>query len=747
MNPEEQKALLESLVGTVRASSALAAQDIEFYKSLDKNVSDSVSQLTTDVIDMINSVLSSIDEHFEPLDSEKGSFNDSWKDVTNLIDNLFEKSDRSLDILTRGLNSAKSTGSNIQYLDEFGGNDTNGNVRVEKPQLNFSTPVDNSESHPFHPLLKEKPNALKPFEESLVLVPEEENIPSHYLQPYEYEIDHQEYNENVLQIKDPISSTVWSETEAIWVDNVESLNKMITELKNFSELAIDLEHHDYRSYYGIVSLMQISTREKDYLIDTINLRDELHVLNGIFTNPMVVKVLHGAFMDIIWLQRDLGLYIVGLFDTFHASRALGLPRHSLAFLLEKYANFKTSKKYQLADWRIRPLSKAMTAYARADTHFLLNIYDQLRNKLVESNKLAGVLNESRNVAKRRFEYSKYRPKVFSPTVYSPIEKEDPWKSLMFQYNIPLEKEELLKELFNWRDLIARRDDESPRYVMPNQLIVSLVAYSPIDPVGVVSVSNMVTDYVRSNSKIIANLIKTCLTNMKETGNKVNLSSKDSEEDVIDDLINKISVPQIKNIGNNFSKLVGSHNSNFDTKDKLADGELELSIFFGNLKNNDKIIKYTNNESKKEVGKEQLELRASDYIKHLEALDDIEYEVPVIKQVLPEIVPEEENNKESIILVEANESKNKIKPAEDLDEIIVLKRVNRGGSKRQRNDKTSSTSDVIDYSKATKVLNNDKKKNKGYNKRKFDPFSSIQEGPRAPKKRKAGTRGKNMSFKR
>lgn len=118
-----------------------------------------------------------------------------------------------------------------------------------------------------------------------------------------------------------------------------------------------------------------------------------------FTNPSIVKVFHGAFMDIIWLQRDLGLYVVGLFDTYHASKAIGLPRHSLAYLLENFANFKTSKKYQLADWRIRPLSKPMTAYARADTHFLLNIYDQLRNKLIESNKLAGVLYESRNVAK------------------------------------------------------------------------------------------------------------------------------------------------------------------------------------------------------------------------------------------------------------------------------------------------------------------------------------------------------------
>lgn len=58
-------------------------------------------------------------------------------------------------------------------------------------------------------------------------------------------------------------------------------------------------------------------------------------------------------MDILWLQRDLGLYVVGLFDTFCAAENLGYPSKSLAALLKKFVNFDADKKYQLADWRIR----------------------------------------------------------------------------------------------------------------------------------------------------------------------------------------------------------------------------------------------------------------------------------------------------------------------------------------------------------------------------------------------------------
>jgi exosome complex exonuclease RRP6 len=129
---------------------------------------------------------------------------------------------------------------------------------------------------------------------------------------------------------------------------------MLSELKQAKEIAIDLEHHDVHTYVGLLSLMQISTREKDWIIDTLKpWREELSILNEVFADPKIVKVLHGASMDIIWLQRDLGLYIVGLFDTFHASRALGYPKHSLAYLLQKFVDFNAQKQYQLADWRLR----------------------------------------------------------------------------------------------------------------------------------------------------------------------------------------------------------------------------------------------------------------------------------------------------------------------------------------------------------------------------------------------------------
>lgn len=58
-------------------------------------------------------------------------------------------------------------------------------------------------------------------------------------------------------------------------------------------------------------------------------------------------------MDMVWLQRDLGLYVVNLFDTHFASDVLGYSGKSLAYLLKRFADFDADKKYQMADWRIR----------------------------------------------------------------------------------------------------------------------------------------------------------------------------------------------------------------------------------------------------------------------------------------------------------------------------------------------------------------------------------------------------------
>lgn len=74
---------------------------------------------------------------------------------------------------------------------------------------------------------------------------------------------------------------------------------MLQKLRNAEEIAVDLEYHNYRSYSGFVCLMQISSRDEDFIVDTLCLREELEELNEVFTNPNIVKVrrlVFGSFL-------------------------------------------------------------------------------------------------------------------------------------------------------------------------------------------------------------------------------------------------------------------------------------------------------------------------------------------------------------------------------------------------------------------------------------------------------------------
>lgn len=158
---------------------------------------------------------------------------------------------------------------------------TNKKIKIEKPQLHFKTQIDNSDSGPFKPKLTYKPHYIEPLAISLELVPSEAGIPEHYKNPYSVEITEQEYNGLIYKRQEPIHYLPFNETHAQFIASHEELKDMIADLKNYTELAIDLEHHDLRSYYGITCLMQISTRDQDYIIDTLVLRDELNQLNEV----------------------------------------------------------------------------------------------------------------------------------------------------------------------------------------------------------------------------------------------------------------------------------------------------------------------------------------------------------------------------------------------------------------------------------------------------------------------------------
>ncbi|KAG7832789.1 hypothetical protein KL943_004730 [Ogataea angusta] len=555
------ESLAPSLINLIRLSSAVNARDISFYNSIDSAVKSESAALNQHLIDLLNELLPNA---FSITSDQDGQLHadkkdENWKVVSSVLDTLFENAEIALEQGTKKEQTGQ-TKDEFTYLDETDSSGTRKStpqsLKIEKPQLLFKKPVNNFETSPFKPLIRTKPNALIPLQESMQLVFAAPDVPEHYENPYSYEIMNQPYPDWILLQQEPFDSIPWKESEEpTWIDNPAQLDDLLVELSKCKVIAVDLEHHDYRTYHGITCLMQLTTdTKKDYLIDPLSpeLRPHLVNLNVIFTDPNIVKVFHGAFMDIIWLQRDLGLYVVSLFDTYHASRELGLGRHSLAHLLETYVKFKTSKKWQLADWRMRPLNSEMKNYAKADTHFLIEVFYKMHSELVQNpDKLKKVLYESRKVSNRRYEYSTFKPRnVKSANGFSsgaevvatnqsvpqlPEFKNGlmsvqsathlPWSNLADSNSIPMAKRPLLEVLFKWRDEQARREDESPRYIMSDFMLVSLVnAFNQdseeVSERTVLEVINSSSrfggsQYVRTKLKELVVLIQNCLEELKQ----------------------------------------------------------------------------------------------------------------------------------------------------------------------------------------------------------------------------------------
>lgn len=481
----ENSQLLQSLMAVIRSSTQLNAQDVGFIRTLDRKLKSSSVEQSQRLLTLINRLITSATGEEIQL-SSVADLTSKWNTVDRAFDVLLDKASNALSDQSESRQSTPVSSDVVTHEKS-----------LAKPQENFVHDVDNSPG-PFKPKLTSKPHSIVGLEESTqIKAPDSDHSKEWYDQPYKTEIEQAQYPEEVYKESEPTMFREWDETPLTFVDTPKQLKKMVSKLSKCSAIAVDLEHHDLRTYLGLLCLMQISTTKEDFIVDTLKLRTELQVLNEVFCNPNIVKVFHGAYMDIQWLQRDLGVYVVSLFDTYHASRALGLVKHSLAFLLQKYADFEPSKQYQRADWRVRPLSKELIDYARADTHFLLYIYDTLRNELLESGKLDDVLYESRLTAAKRYE--------------KPGQASEPgWLKLAITNSLNPQQSGVMAKVYEWRDTEARKADESPSYIMSNAILISLAAIHPTTSARVATIGSRVPPRVRDNAQEVADIIADAL---------------------------------------------------------------------------------------------------------------------------------------------------------------------------------------------------------------------------------------------
>lgn len=237
----------------------------------------------------------------------------------------------------------------------------------------------------------------------------------------------------------------------------------LEDLKNQTRLAIDLESNSLFSYREEVCLIQISTSEKDYIVDPIAGID-LYEFGLIIQDPAVEKVFHAAEYDCILLKSQYGWKLENLFDTMWAGRILAYERYSLANMLESAYGVKLNKKYQKANWCKRPLTDPQMIYAQMDTHFLLRLRDDLSEEL----EAEGCLDEALEIFAEQTDVQPSN-RIFDPHGF--------W-SIRGVKELAPKNQAVVRALYLFRDEQARRQNRPHFKIFGEKTIIELARKLP-----------------------------------------------------------------------------------------------------------------------------------------------------------------------------------------------------------------------------------------------------------------------------
>jgi len=250
-----------------------------------------------------------------------------------------------------------------------------------------------------------------------------------------------------------------------YIDTAEALHDLVSRLGGEPLLGVDTEAAGYHRYFDRLSLVQISTRTHNFLVDPQAV-GALSPLAELFENAAIEKIFHDADYDLRILDRDAGMGVNNIFDTQIAAAFLGEKSLGLGSIAEKYLGLKLPKEHQRADWAERPLTEGMKEYAATDTAHLPELRDRLRADLEARGRMHWAEEEF-----RRRELTRWM---------EPDGNREAYMKIKGARDLPPRGLAILRELHEWREGAAREQDRATFRVLGNQALLEMSARPPAD---------------------------------------------------------------------------------------------------------------------------------------------------------------------------------------------------------------------------------------------------------------------------
>ncbi|MDH5353842.1 MAG: ribonuclease D [Gammaproteobacteria bacterium] len=249
----------------------------------------------------------------------------------------------------------------------------------------------------------------------------------------------------------------------LFIETDDQLASFCQQLASESYCAVDTEFVREKTYYPLLSLIQISGEQHMACIDPFAITD-FEPLRQLFQKPELLKVFHSPSQDLEILYQHFGEVPTPVFDTQLAAAVLGYQHQiSYADLVFEVTGTRLEKKYTRADWSKRPLSKDEIDYAMDDVRYLMPVYRQIKQDLEAKNRTSWIEKDLDTMSLS----STYEVDVSSQ-----------WHRLKGIQKLKGVQLQIARKLCEWRELRAQQKNRPRRWIVADDWIIEIARKKP-----------------------------------------------------------------------------------------------------------------------------------------------------------------------------------------------------------------------------------------------------------------------------
>ncbi len=261
------------------------------------------------------------------------------------------------------------------------------------------------------------------------------------------------------------------------IDSDNDVNFLISSLENEEILGIDTEFDWRTTYFPTLSLLQIATKGRIFLIDCLQCKN-LKNLKNIIEDQDRLIIFHSSRSDATVLFTNLHIKVKNVFDIQIAEKIIrGGDIKNYASIVKTYLNISLNKSETNSNWLKRPFTKSQIDYAANDVRFLIKIYNKQKRILEKKNAYFTV----KDLTKR--EVSLGSQKLYIPRLRK-------FKS----------QKKIEKDLFMWRENMAMERNVPPSYIFKDKYFKKILKAYDED------ISKGTIYEILNNEKLANNLI-------------------------------------------------------------------------------------------------------------------------------------------------------------------------------------------------------------------------------------------------